>query len=84
MIHAIFQRSAGGGRRRMIDHVSILRVSSYQRFGPAGRTPSYWGGAVDMLALLSVTVLAAGLRLFRLGRPAQLMFDEVYYAKDAC
>jgi dolichyl-phosphate-mannose-protein mannosyltransferase len=68
----------------MIDHVSILRVSSHQRFARARRAPSYWGGTVDVLALLSVTVLAAGLRLFRLGRPAQLMFDEVYYAKDAC
>ena len=68
----------------MIAHVSILRASSERRFGPSTRAPSYWGGAVDLVALLAVTALAAGLRLFQLGRPAQLMFDEVYYAKDAC
>ena len=68
----------------MIDHVSILKASSDRRFGPGTRSPSYWGGAVDVVALLAVTVVAAGLRLFRLGRPAQLIFDEVYYAKDAC
>ncbi|CAN5512225.1 phospholipid carrier-dependent glycosyltransferase [soil metagenome] len=68
----------------MIAHVSILRASSDRRFAPATRTSSHWGGAVDVAALLMVTVVAAALRLFRLGRPAQLIFDEVYYAKDAC
>ncbi len=68
----------------MIEHVSILKPSSHHRFGPATPTPSHWGGAPDLVALLAVTVVAAGVRLFRLGRPAQLIFDEVYYAKDAC
>ena len=72
-----------GGRSADDDHVSILKASSARRFGPA-RTPAHWSGAVDVMALLAVTVVAAGLRLFRLGRPAQLIFDEVYYAKDAC
>jgi dolichyl-phosphate-mannose-protein mannosyltransferase len=37
------------------------------------------------LALLSiVTCLAGGLRLLHVGRPKALVFDEVYYAQDAC
>ena len=37
-----------------------------------------------MTALLIVTAVAAGLRLFRLGHPGRLIFDEIYYARDAC
>lgn len=68
----------------MIGHVSILKASSARGFVSARRTPSHWGGTADFIALLAVTVVAAGLRLFRLDRPAQLIFDEVYYARDAC
>jgi dolichyl-phosphate-mannose-protein mannosyltransferase len=38
----------------------------------------------DFLAVVAVTLLAAALRLWRLGVPSALMFDETYYAKDAC
>ncbi|MCU1581726.1 MAG: hypothetical protein JWO01_1114 [Microbacteriaceae bacterium] len=37
----------------------------------------YWGGP------LAVTLLAAVLRLWDLGRPKALVFDETYYVKDA-
>src|SRR5215831_13052037 len=36
------------------------------------------------LILLTVTAFAAGLRLYHLSRPHAFVFDEVYYAKDAC
>jgi dolichyl-phosphate-mannose-protein mannosyltransferase len=41
-------------------------------------------GPVDVVALLSVTLLGGLLRFVRLGDPRSLMFDEVYYARDAC
>ncbi|MEH3034254.1 MAG: phospholipid carrier-dependent glycosyltransferase [Aeromicrobium erythreum] len=37
----------------------------------------------DWLGPLSLTVLALVLRLWNLGRPNRLIFDETYYAKDA-
>jgi dolichyl-phosphate-mannose-protein mannosyltransferase len=42
-----------------------------------------WTG-YDWIALLAVTLGSAALRLTRLGDPKQLVFDEVYYARDAC
>ncbi|MFN2389369.1 MAG: phospholipid carrier-dependent glycosyltransferase [Actinomycetota bacterium] len=42
-----------------------------------------WSTA-DTYALAAVTVVGGILRLLRLGTPGSLMFDEVYYAKDAC
>lgn len=46
------------------------------------RTPArlrawYWGGPI------AVTLLAAVLRLWNLGNPQSLVFDETYYVKDA-
>ncbi len=46
------------------------------------RTPGrlrlwYWGGPI------AVTLLAAVLRLWNLGQPHSLVFDETYYVKDA-
>jgi dolichyl-phosphate-mannose-protein mannosyltransferase len=38
----------------------------------------------DALALALLTLLAAGLRIFELGQPGTLVFDESYYAQDAC
>ena len=35
------------------------------------------------VATLAVTALAGFLRFWRLGEPAELLFDETYYAKDA-
>jgi dolichyl-phosphate-mannose--protein O-mannosyl transferase len=39
---------------------------------------------VDWIALLSVTLASGLLRFARLGDPKHLVFDEVYYARDAC
>ncbi|MFN2489711.1 MAG: phospholipid carrier-dependent glycosyltransferase [Actinomycetota bacterium] len=39
---------------------------------------------LDGLALALVTIIGGGIRLVRLGDPPSLMFDETYYAKDAC
>ena len=38
----------------------------------------------DAPLLIVVVLVAAGARLFRLGSPERLVFDEVYYAQDAC
>jgi len=44
---------------------------------PARRRAWYWGGPVV------VTLLAAILRLWHLGQPRALVFDETFYVKDA-
>ncbi|MBK5238049.1 MAG: phospholipid carrier-dependent glycosyltransferase, partial [Actinomycetales bacterium] len=44
---------------------------------PARQKLWYWGGPV------AVTALAAGLRLWNLGDPHTLIFDETFYVKDA-
>ena len=41
-------------------------------------------GAVDSLALGGLTLLGGLLRLFHVADPREFIFDEVYYAKDAC
>jgi dolichyl-phosphate-mannose--protein O-mannosyl transferase len=38
----------------------------------------------DTVALVLVTLGAAILRLVSLGRPVELVFDEIFYARDAC
>ena len=44
---------------------------------------SAWTSA-DTFALTAITVAAGVLRLVRLDDPKVLVFDETYYAKDAC
>ena len=44
---------------------------------PGARQLWYWGGPI------AVTLLAAVLRLVRLGDPRSLVFDETFYVKDA-
>lgn len=44
---------------------------------PGARAIWYWGGPI------AVTLLAAVLRLVRLGDPRSLVFDETFYVKDA-
>jgi dolichyl-phosphate-mannose--protein O-mannosyl transferase len=39
---------------------------------------------LDTALLLAVTGLAAALRLVGLGSPAELVFDEIFYAQNAC
>jgi dolichyl-phosphate-mannose--protein O-mannosyl transferase len=41
-------------------------------------------GRRNALLLVAVLVLAAVARLYQLGSPDQLVFDESYYARDAC
>lgn len=38
----------------------------------------------DAVGLILLILLAGGLRFFRLAEPQSLVFDETYYAKDAC
>src|SRR5918996_1764889 len=38
----------------------------------------------DWIAVVAVTGAAALIRLFQLSRPHSLVFDETYYARDAC
>ena len=38
----------------------------------------------DTIALAVITLLAGALRFIRLDIPKKIMFDETYYAKDAC
>ncbi|MDR0783482.1 MAG: phospholipid carrier-dependent glycosyltransferase [Propionibacteriaceae bacterium] len=35
------------------------------------------------IVTLAITAIAFFIRMFRLGRPAEILFDETYYAKDA-
>jgi dolichyl-phosphate-mannose--protein O-mannosyl transferase len=39
---------------------------------------------LDTALLVVVTLAAAALRLLSLGRPVELVFDEIFYARDAC
>lgn len=51
---------------------------------PAGSPAAVAWGPRDWALLASVTVLAAFLRFWRLTFPNRMVFDEMYYAKDAC
>ena len=39
---------------------------------------------LDTALVVLITLGAAALRLFSLGRPVELVFDEIFYARDAC
>jgi dolichyl-phosphate-mannose-protein mannosyltransferase len=39
---------------------------------------------LDTILLVAITLGAAVLRLASLGRPVELVFDEIFYARDAC
>jgi dolichyl-phosphate-mannose-protein mannosyltransferase len=39
---------------------------------------------LDTALLVAITIVAAVLRLASLGRPVELVFDEIFYARDAC
>ncbi|CAN5785036.1 phospholipid carrier-dependent glycosyltransferase [soil metagenome] len=52
-----------------------------RRVTPGGKTP--WS-ATDWVALAVLGVGAALGRLWHLGSPSKVIFDETYYAKDAC
>jgi dolichyl-phosphate-mannose--protein O-mannosyl transferase len=38
----------------------------------------------DTITLIALTLAAAALRFVALGRPVELVFDEIFYARDAC
>ena len=50
----------------------------------APREPLRGWSRYDWIALLGVTLASGVLRFLRLGEPKHLVFDEVYYARDAC
>jgi dolichyl-phosphate-mannose--protein O-mannosyl transferase len=39
---------------------------------------------LDTGVLVAITLVAAALRVVSLGRPVELVFDEIFYARDAC
>lgn len=41
-------------------------------------------GRVDTVVLVGVTLVAAALRFVRLSTPGRIVFDEIFYAQDAC
>ena len=58
----------------------LLRDLLGERRLAHGRTVSdrFWG----IFGALVVTAIAAGARLWALGRPGKLVFDETYYVKE--
>ena len=58
------------GRNRITAHVSDQAKVRWSR--------------ADTIAVLVVVIAAAVLRLVSLGRPVGLIFDEIFYAQDAC
>ncbi|MGQ0609237.1 MAG: phospholipid carrier-dependent glycosyltransferase [Chloroflexota bacterium] len=50
---------------------------------PINRTRVAWT-RLDTIALVAILIGAAILRLVSLGRPIELVFDEIFYARDAC
>lgn len=51
---------------------------------PARAAPSCRWGRLDTLAVTAVTLAGAFVRFLRLSEPGRIVFDEVYYAQDAC
>lgn len=39
---------------------------------------------IDTIAIVALTLVAAAIRFVSLGRPVELVFDEIFYARDAC
>lgn len=66
----------GRGRHRS------LCIRSAER-GPAIRDPPAWARR-DWVAMALVTVAAAAVRLAGMTTPAGLVFDEIFYARNAC
>ncbi|MFN2590272.1 MAG: dolichyl-phosphate-mannose--protein mannosyltransferase [Actinomycetota bacterium] len=60
---------------------STLTAGPTSHRGARGAS-AWWSRPV--VILLAVTALAAGLRFYHVSAPHEYVFDEVYYAKDAC
>ena len=69
--------STGGASPTSTVELRIDRWWGRMLASPLGFRLWYWGGP------LAVTLLAAVLRLWNLGAPKALVFDETYYVKDA-
>jgi dolichyl-phosphate-mannose-protein mannosyltransferase len=50
---------------------------------PEPRPAACWT-TLDTIALIAITLVAVVLRFVSLGRPIELVFDEIFYARDAC
>jgi dolichyl-phosphate-mannose-protein mannosyltransferase len=50
---------------------------------PDRPAPAAWT-RLDTIAIVAIVLGAALLRLVSLGRPIELVFDEIFYARDAC
>jgi dolichyl-phosphate-mannose--protein O-mannosyl transferase len=55
-----------------------------QEQSPARAPGKAFWTPLDTLAVLLVTAVGGGLRLVRVAQPQTIVFDEVYYAKEAC
>jgi dolichyl-phosphate-mannose-protein mannosyltransferase len=55
-------------------------TAAHHRFGESARG---WS-RLDTVLLVAIALGAAALRLASLGRPVDLVFDEIFYARDAC
>lgn len=51
--------------------------------GTVARTMPGWAKR-DSVAIAAILIAAAMLRLMSLGRPVELIFDEIFYARDGC
>src|SRR5680860_1655119 len=68
-MHAVLDRTPD---RRV--HITVSEMAT---------APARWT-RVDTAALVLVLAAAALLRFVSLGRPVELVFDEIFYARDAC
>ena len=73
--------------RPVVDDTNAADVSTDENAIEVNEAPPVDPGVWtrhDSVWLAIVTAVAGALRLFRLAPPAKLVFDETYYAKDAC
>ena len=81
----------GSHNGRKLHSAAVTTVSpepaDTQDSAPEAEPASGWvrpWGRWDTLALALVTLVAGAVRFIRLDLPKQIIFDETYYAKDAC
>ncbi len=64
------------------DGQNSRRRGTAERFGEGGRRRTW--GPIDTLVVAGLSFAGGLLRLFHVADPRSFIFDEVYYAKDAC
>jgi dolichyl-phosphate-mannose-protein mannosyltransferase len=68
-----------------LDRESAVESNYADRsMGASARLHAAGWTRTDGVAVIAVTAIAAVIRLLRLSRPADLVFDETYYAREAC